>query len=176
MTTSFTDRDEALAFGLALRERGIEAKVAHYPAVSERTALYPDAAAAEAEIALFAERGDDLGRRALEWAQASPWWQGDGSLAHAASCLTSDLEEGERNGAASYAQAEKFLQRLIAALSRAPKVERVESPAKPESWLLQWDEPEDTGGNYRPTTGDRLQDARNWAEDAYRCGDSWSDD
>lgn len=34
----------------------------------------------------------------------------------------------------------------------------------------------DGGGEYRPSTGDHLRDARNWAEDGYRCGDSWSDD
>lgn len=36
--------------------------------------------------------------------------------------------------------------------------------------------PVDNGGDYRPSTGDAIQDARNWAEDAYRSGDSFSDE
>lgn len=32
------------------------------------------------------------------------------------------------------------------------------------------------GPEYRESTGDGIRDARNWAEDAYRCGDSWSDE
>lgn len=36
--------------------------------------------------------------------------------------------------------------------------------------------PKSTGEYYRPSTGDRIKDAAQWAEDAYRCGDSWSDE
>lgn len=34
----------------------------------------------------------------------------------------------------------------------------------------------DTGGNYRPSTGDAVADARNWAAASYAAGDSISDD
>lgn len=141
---SFTCASEAQEFGLSLRARGIEPRVCVHPAVTECYAQRPDSAAAEAEIVLFSERGEELGSRALAWAQASPWWEGEGSLSHAVECLDSDLEDGITNGAASRAQAGLFLKRLEAALARAPKKRVRISAASPPSWDIFWDDPTPT--------------------------------
>lgn len=141
---SFTCAKEAQEFGLALRARGIEPRVCIHPAKPVAYAEQPDSAAAEAEIVLFAERGEELGTRALAWAKASPWWEGDGCLAHAVSCLDADLDDGISNGAASMAQARLFIQRLEAALTRAPKCRVVASAAIPPSWDIIWEESSQT--------------------------------
>lgn len=140
---SFQDPAAAQAFGLALRARGIEPQVRVNPAEEAVYGERPDSRAAEAEIHLFAERGEELGLRALKWAQDSYWYEGGpNALNHAVSCLTDDLEIDYRsNGAASLAQAGLFLKRLKAALARAPKVQYEQSSAKPATWDIVWDEP-----------------------------------
>lgn len=140
---NFTCADEAQAFGLELRARGIEPQVRVNPAEEAVYAERPDSRAAEEEIHLFAERGEELGLRALKWAQDSYWYEGGpNALNHAVSCLEDDLEIDYRsNGAASLAQAGLFIKRLKAALARAPKVQYEQSKAKPASWDIVWDEP-----------------------------------
>lgn len=140
---NFTCADEAQAFSLALRARGIEIQVRVNPAEEAIFAERPDSRAAEEEIILFAERGEELGLRALKWAQASYWYEGGpNALNHAVNCLEADLEIDYRsNGAASLAQAGLFIKRLKAALSRAPRVRYEQSEAKPASWDIVWDEP-----------------------------------
>lgn len=141
-TKTFTCADEAQAFGLELRARGIEPQVRVNPAEKAIWAERPDSRAAEAEIHLFAERGEELGLRALKWAQESYWYEGGpNSLNHAVNCLELDMDDGLSNGAASLAQAGLFIKRLKAALARAPKVQYEQSSAKPATWDIVWDEP-----------------------------------
>lgn len=180
MTTSFrkfTCAREAQEFGLALRTQGLEPLVRVIPATAEETAEVPDPTAAEAEIARFGEAGEELGPRALAWAKASYWYRRGGDLGAAVDCLASDLDDGACNGAASRAQAALYLKRLRAALSRAPKIRRVVSPATPPAWEIYWTPaPETQGYGYSAPTGDPLRDARTWAAEAYAAGDAISDD
>lgn len=140
---TFTCASSAQEFGLALRNRGIEPQMRVNPAEEAVWAERPDSRAAEAEIHLFADRGEELGLRALKWAQDSYWYEGGpNALNHAVNCLEADLEIDYRsNGAASLAQAGLFLKRLKAALARAPKVQYEQSSAKPPTWDIMWDEP-----------------------------------
>ena len=173
----FSCAREAQEFGLALRARGMEPLVRVIPATAEETAEVPDPAAAEAEIQLFAERGEELGPRALAWAKASYWYRRGADLGAAVDCLAADLDDGACNGAASRAQAALFLKRLRAALSRAPKISRVVSPATPPAWEIHWTPaPEAPGYGYSAPSGDPLRDARTWAAEAYASGDALTDD
>lgn len=61
---------------------------------------------------------------------------------------------------------------IASAKAREAELAAKRSDPKP----AQIQKPADTGGYYRPSTGDGIADARNWAEDAYRCGDSISDE
>lgn len=146
---TFTNPTEAMAFGLKLRADGVEPQVRVNPATPAVMQRVPDSAAAVAEIADFAAKGEALGSQALAWAKKSPWWEGDDGLHHAVKCLDADLADGNDNRAASRAQAALFLKRLKAALSRAPLVERVFTAAKPQTWEIHWQQPEgaDTDDN-----------------------------
>lgn len=150
----FTDPEAAKTFGLALRKRGIEPGVRVIEPVPAITTEWPDSAAAEAEIAAFAEKGERLGVEALSWAKSSQWADGR-SLAGIVECLASDLEDGHSNGAASREQAARFIARLEAALNRAPKTTRVLRPEQPRKWVIVWDEPEsgDTDGEWGTSVG-----------------------
>lgn len=165
-TKNFTDPAEAQAFGLALRDKGFLPLVKINAAKEAVYVDRPDSLAAEAEIASFAEKGEELGPRALAWAKESPWWGGEGSLSHAVSCLESDLEEdGRLNGAASYAQAGLFLKRLKAALSRAPKKSGLFTEAAPQSWDIVWETPD---VQTRDTDSDDVWGA-SVGSDGWRC-------
>ena len=135
----FSRADEARDFGLALRARGLEPLVRIIAARPAQYREIPDSAAAVALIERAVAGGDDLGRRALEWARATYWWaQSKGDLEAAVGCLELDLQDGSSNGAASAAQARLFIRRLRAALSRVP-AERVEiSPATTAAWEIHW--------------------------------------
>lgn len=61
---------------------------------------------------------------------------------------------------------------ISAATAREAEIEANRNSPKP----APAPKPVDNGGDYRPSTGDAIQDARNWAEDAYRFGDSFSDE
>ncbi len=136
------------------------------PAEEAEIASRPDSAAAEAEIHLFAERGEELGLRALKWAQDSYWYEGGpNSLDHAVNCLELDIDDGISNGAASLAQAGLYLKRLKAALSRAPKVQYERVKAKPATWDIVWDEP---AQHSRDTDSDDCWGA-SVGSDGWRC-------
>lgn len=138
-TRTFTCADEARDFGLALRARGLEPLVRIIAARPAQYREIPDSAAAVALIERAIEGGDDLGRRALDWARGSYWWaKSKGQLEDAVDCLELDLGDGSANGAASQAQARLFIRRLRAALSRAPR-DRVEiAPETPAAWEIHW--------------------------------------
>lgn len=138
-TRTFTCADEARDFGLALRARGLEPLVRIIAARPAQYREIPDSAAAVVLIERAIEGGDDLGRRALDWARGSYWWaKSKSQLEDAVDCLELDLGDGASNGAASQAQARLFIRRLRAALSRVP-AKRVEiAPETPAAWEIHW--------------------------------------
>lgn len=142
-TQNFTVPADAQAFGLSLKNRGITCQVRVNQAQPEQCEERPDSSHAEAEIKAFEERGEELGGRALAWAKSSLYYEGD--LAHAVACLSSDIDDGIANGAASLKQAALFIKRLQSALSRAPKKSVVTAAAKPASWDIVWHESVETG-------------------------------
>jgi len=110
-----------------------EVSVRIIPAASAVVNLKPSTAGVEAEISAYAANGETLGTKALNWAKSSPWWEDD--ITHAVTCLGSDLEDGNGNGA-SITQATLFLKRLTAAMSRAPKIEVQVTPETPQQWEI----------------------------------------
>jgi hypothetical protein len=117
---------------------------------------------------------DPVGQEALKWANACYWRIGR-TLEATVGCLAADLEDGEHNGKGARAEL------LIARLEKSVRDAQIGcSDEIAGKWEITEKQPEkqEEGSNpdYRLPTGDPLKDAANWAQDAYRCGDSISDE
>lgn len=114
--------------------------VQHVPAtVSERTEKVRKSIQGSAMVTLqrAIEGGDPIAQPAIDWAMRSYWASECGTLEYMIPCLESDLADGDANGAASVAQAEKFLKRLKAAV-RYEEVTEVKKVNSPEKWIVKF--------------------------------------
>lgn len=113
--------------------------VKHVPAtVSERTEKVRRSikGSAMATLQRAIDGGDPIAQPAIDWAIKSVWNDGC-ELEYMIPCLEADLADGDANGAASVAQAEKFLKRLKAAV-RYQDVTEVKNVNIPEKWIVKF--------------------------------------